>query len=228
MARRILAMPPTERTGSTLEAALEDPETLMAIVEDLRERVRRDAASARLDAEFVWRFLREPGREVGIFDETEYFRGEAALLASIACRHLGDAGQARRWHERADADFRLTVNAVADCTRVGFERLAWALEEGRFSDVATTAPLVAESFRRCGMVAEAVRSHLIDAQARLVAGDAEGLLARVEALSSEALSLGDSETVLEADRMLARIRGIPDRVCAADAEAPAPDVSPEA
>ncbi|HEY7369583.1 MAG TPA: hypothetical protein VIA29_06820 [Thermoanaerobaculia bacterium] len=209
MARRILAIPRAQRDAASLEAGLEDPETLLSIVEDLRRRVWRDPAAALEDAEFLWEFLRTPGREVGIFDETEYFRGEAALLASVACRHLLRAEPARRWHERADGDFRLTVNAVADATRVGFERLAWALEEGRLSDVLETAPLVAESFRRCGMTVEVLRCDLLAAEASLQSGGRAGLAAHVEELANEASLTGDVETIRDAERLLARVRGVP-------------------
>jgi hypothetical protein len=207
MARRILAMPAEQRGEAGLEAALEDPETLMSMVEDLRRRVWREPAGALVDAEFLWGFLRAPGRDVGIFDETEYFRGEAALLAAIACRHLARAAEARRWLERADGDFRLTVNAVADATRVGYERLAWALEEGRLSDVIETAPVVAESFRRCGMTVEVLRCDLLSAEAIRCSGGGKGLATLVEELANEAARTGDVETVREAESLLTRVRG---------------------
>jgi hypothetical protein len=218
-ARRILAMPKAQREGAALEAALEDPETLLSIVEELRRRAWREPGSAREEAEFLWEFLRATGREVGIFDETEYFRGEAALLAATACRHLGRGAEARRWLERAEGDFRLTVNAVADGTRVGYERLAWAVEEGRFGDALETAPPVAESFRRCGMLVEVLRCDLLAAKARWLSG-AEGLAPGVEELSAEAALTGDAETIREAEALLAKVRGLPDPGGAADSSAP--------
>ena len=41
----------------------------------------------------------------------------------------------RRWFDRSEANFRLTVNVVADWARVSYQRLALLLEERRFDEL---------------------------------------------------------------------------------------------
>ena len=118
VADRILAVPASERIARSSEFSLDDPETLLLLCARLRQLLDSKPLSVREDAESLYRFLADPKRPVGLFDEREYFLGELALLVGTATRMLALRDEACRWFDRAEANFRLTVNAVADWSRV--------------------------------------------------------------------------------------------------------------
>ena len=134
-AERVLATPFERRyeTAATLE--LEDPETLLSLCLLLRPKLESSPALVRDEAEFLYRFIEMPRREIGLFDEREYFLGETALLAGTACRQLSRREEAHVWFDRAEAGFRHTINATADLSRLAYQRLAERLEERQFDIV---------------------------------------------------------------------------------------------
>ena len=120
-AERVLATPFERRyeTAETLE--LEDPETLLSLCLLLRPKLESSPALVRDEAEFLYRFIEMPRREIGLFDEREYFLGETALLAGTACRQLSRREEAHIWFDRAEAGFRHTINATADLSRLAYQ-----------------------------------------------------------------------------------------------------------
>ncbi|MDQ2869217.1 MAG: hypothetical protein M3S32_00640, partial [Acidobacteriota bacterium] len=128
-----MSVPPEERRTREGEIALEEPDTLLGIASALRDSLEGAPAIVLSEAEWFYRFVKDPVRPIGLFDEREYFLGEFALLAGTASRIVGRRDDARRWYDRAEYNFRLTVNSVADSCRVSYQRLALTLEERHYS-----------------------------------------------------------------------------------------------
>ena len=113
-AERVLAVPLDERVAKARALHLEDPETLLALCGMLRSRIMTSPSSVLEEAEFLYRFIETPKREIGLFDERDYFLGEAALIAGGACRYLSRREEAWIWFDRAEAGFRHTMNAPGE------------------------------------------------------------------------------------------------------------------
>ena len=95
----------------------------------LRDRMSTSPASVRDEAEFLYRFIESPKREIGLFDERDYFLGETALLAGTAVPLSLEREEAWLWFDRAEAGFRHTMNAPGELSRLAYQRLAERLEE---------------------------------------------------------------------------------------------------
>jgi tetratricopeptide (TPR) repeat protein len=160
-ARRILQMPVAERLRRAAELKLEDPEVLLSICASLREQGESSPMTVRNEAEFLYGFLSRPERQIGLFDERSYFLGETALLAGAACRMLFHRDEARRWFDRAESAFRHTVSAVADWSRVSYQRLALKAEERQFEEVLDLVPSLVESFERLDMPEDALKTRFL-------------------------------------------------------------------
>src|SRR4249920_1815079 len=79
-ARGVLKVPISERRGNAVALKLEDPETLLSVCFLLRQQMDTSPVLIREEAEFFYRFLLQPRRDIGLFDEREYFLGEMALI----------------------------------------------------------------------------------------------------------------------------------------------------
>jgi tetratricopeptide (TPR) repeat protein len=169
-ALRILALPLSERAALTRDRRMEQPETLLGICGELRLQLEVSPRVVREEAEFFYRFLREPRRPIGIFDEREYFLGELALLAGSAARALARRDECSQWFDRAEANFRLTVNAVADWSRVAYQRLALLLEERKFDDLMEQLPILLESFKKLDMAEDALKCRSLEGLAYMEMG----------------------------------------------------------
>jgi len=193
-----LALPISERITVLSEGRVEDPETLLGICGELRARLEASPRTVRDEAEFFYRFISEPKRPIGIFDEREYFLGELALLAGSAARALARRDECSRWFDRAEANFRLTVNAVADWSRVSYQRLALLLEERKFDALMEQLPSLVESFEKLDMVEDALKCRSVEGLAYMEMGDlgsARDVFMRVR---SEALRLNLDRLVASA------------------------------
>ena len=194
-AERVLATPFEERTVRARSLHLEDPETLLAICGTLRERMGSNPAAVKNEAEFLYRFIESPRREIGLFDERDYFLGEAALLAGIACRCLSQREEAWIWFDRAEAGFRHTMNAPAEMSRLSYQRLAERFEERQLDLVIELLPSLIESFQKLGMREDALKCRFLEGLA-LYEKDEPGASIQVfNAICREAEELG-SETLL--------------------------------
>jgi tetratricopeptide (TPR) repeat protein len=194
LAERILSVSIPDRAARAKEFGFDDPETLLALCAELRTRLEVSPAAVRDDADFFFRFLAEPKRPIGLFDEREYFLGEIALLAGSASRMLALREEARRWFDRSEANFRLTVNAVADWSRVTYQRLALRLEERNFAELREHLPILAESFERLDMHEDFLKCRFLEAIAATETGDLDAavdvyryIVQEAERLSNERL-----------------------------------------
>lgn len=160
-ARRALEIAIDDRAGRTTELALEEPEVLLSIAGCVREMLHSEAEIARREAEFFYRFVEEANRTIGLFDERDYFLGEFAMMAGTACRQLSLRDDARLWFDRAEAGYRQTVNAVADLSRLSYQRLALRLEERQLDAVLELAPGLAKAFAKLGMHEDELKARFL-------------------------------------------------------------------
>jgi tetratricopeptide (TPR) repeat protein len=184
-AARVLSLSFDERVARSAELELDEPETLLALCGSLRERLEQDPALILSEADFLFRFLESPKRPIGLFDEREYFLGETALIAGTASRILGRAEDTRRWLDRAESRFRLTVNAVVEAARVSYERLVLLLQGRQFETVLELLPPLTECFERQEMPREALKSRFLEAIAYKEAGNLNEALSRFNEIAPE-------------------------------------------
>ena len=194
-AERVLATPIEQRIRHARSLRLEDPETLLALCGILRERITKAPLSVRTEAEFLYRFIESPKREIGLFDEREYFLGEAALLAGVACRCASLREEAWVWFDRAEAGFRHTVNAAGELSRLGYQRLAERLEERQLDVVLELLPSLIESFERLEMKQDALKCRFLEGLALMELDDPGAAIQVFRTICSEAETL-ESETLL--------------------------------
>jgi tetratricopeptide (TPR) repeat protein len=161
----ILATPIAQRLERAVELHLEDSEQLLAVAEQLRRLVEVEPARAREEAEFFYRFLEDPLRPIGVFDERDYYLGEFAYIAGGACRILARRDESRRWFELSEASFVLSHNASAHIARVAYQRLALKVEERDFGSVLELAPRWVECCSRLGLAEEALKCRFLEAHA---------------------------------------------------------------
>ncbi len=166
----LLAVPIPERDQKARELFLDHPETLTPLLGILREQWETAPASVRDDAEYVYGFLEkiEP-RKKGktrtgrlLFDEREYFLGEAALIAGTTCRDLSRRDEARRWFDRSERWFLLTANVVLDLSRLSYQRLALLIEERRFGEVLEALPQLIERFEQAEAPQDALKCRFLE------------------------------------------------------------------
>jgi tetratricopeptide (TPR) repeat protein len=197
-AERVLATPLDERRQKAAALHLEDPETLLALCGFLRERLTTSPASVRSEAEFLYRFIESPKREVGLFDERDYFLGETALLAGTACRFLSEREEAWLWFDRAEAGFRHTMNAVGELSRLAYQRLAERLEERQFDVVLELLPSLVESFQKLGMPEDALKCRFLEGLAHMERDEPAASIRTFREVCEEARRIGSEKLLAEA------------------------------
>lgn len=171
LAQEVLAVPLKDREAHSAELRLDDPETLLAVLSVLREQLPSTPHRILEESRFLYRFLEKPRRPIGLLDERDYFLGEAALLSGMASRLLAQREEARRWFDRAEASYRLTVDAVAALSRLSYQRLALDLEERELDRVLELAPRLSESFTKLGMVEDALKCRSLEGLALMELGE---------------------------------------------------------
>lgn len=207
-AARVFEVPISERRKRSAELQLDDPETLLSLCRKIREEIDARPVRAHEEAAFLYDFVSIPKRPIGLFDERDYFLGETALLAGTAARILARRDEATRWFERAEGSFRLTVNAVADWSRVSYQRLALLLEERRFEEVLERlAPLV-DSFERLDMEEDALKCRFIEGLTRVELGDLPAAARTFERLCGEAEALHSDNLFASALGNLVHVHGL--------------------
>ena len=199
-----LAVPPSNRTIKAAELGLEDPELLLCISEMLRSQLEAVPAFARDESEFFYKFLDKPVRQIGVYDEREYFLGEFALTAATASRFLFRVEEAKSWLLRAEANFALVQNSNAQWGRVSYQRLALALEAREYERVLEVAPLWADAFRRLDMPEDALKCRFLEGTAQRELGDLPRAIQIYSEVFSAAESLRDSRLAGQAANNLAR------------------------
>jgi tetratricopeptide (TPR) repeat protein len=217
VADRALATPIAERTIRARELRLEHPEVLLCLCEALTRRIETAPAAVAEDADFFYRFLDLPHRKIGEFDEREYFLGELALLAGGANRILFHREDARRWLDRAEANFVRAANASVHFARVAYQRLALAIEERRFEEVLELAPIWSEYYRKLGLIEEALKARFLEGLSRRELGRFSEAVQVFCDILEEAESFGNVRLQAQAANNLAqlyRLLGNPEQALA--------------
>lgn len=205
---RVLRTPIPERAGMAEALALEDPETLLALCSALRRRVDTSPAAVREEAEFLYRFLEKPYRDIGLFDERDYFLGETALLAGTACRQLSRRDEANQWFERAEAGFRHTINVVGDLSRLAYQRLAERFEERQIDFVREMLPALIDTFRKLDMHDDAVKCRFLEGLALMETDQLADAVTLFHEIAEEAESLGNARLTASAYANLTHVYGM--------------------
>ena len=206
-AEAVLAVAISERPARAAELTLEEPETLLALCGILRGRLESTPEEVVREAQFLYRFLEQPKRSIGILDEREFFLGETALLAGSACRILSRREDARRWFDRSEAWFRQTVNSVADWSRLSYQRLALRVEERELDEVLELVPLLIESFEKLEMREEALKCRFLEG---IVLMEADQLTRAAEVfrrIRAGARALGNDQLLATALTNIAQLHG---------------------
>ncbi len=204
-ALRTLATRADDRLSRTAELQLEEPETLLALCAILKGRLESTPAEVLREAEFLYRFLEQPRRSIGILDEREFFLGETALVAGTAARVLSRRDDARRWFDRAEAWFRHTVNSVADSSRLAYQRLALRVEERELDQVLELAPLLVESFEKLEMREEALKCRFLEAVVLMEVDQPSRAIEAFRRIRAGARALGNDQLLATALTNLAQL-----------------------
>ena len=205
---RIFATPVAERAASAETLRLDEPDLLLAACGRVRGRLEAAPASAYEEGSFFYSYLREPNRPIGLFDEREYFLGEFALIAGTACRQLSRRDEARLWFERAETSFLHTMNAVADVTRIAYQRLALRIEERDIEAVLELTPSVVESFRKLGMADDALKARFLEGLAFMESDRLDEAIGTFDQIASEADALGSARLLASAYGNLTHVYGM--------------------
>jgi tetratricopeptide (TPR) repeat protein len=207
-AEKVLATPLERRYEAAEALQLEDPETLLSLCLLLRPKLENSPSLVRDEAEFLYRYIERPRREVGLFDEREYFLGETALLAGTACRQLSRREEAHVWFDRSEAGFRHTINSIADLSRLAYQRLAERLEERQFEVVLEMLPALLESFQELEMHDEALKCRFLEGLALMESDELSEAVRVFDRIVEEAERLGNSRLLGTAFGNLTTIYGM--------------------
>jgi tetratricopeptide (TPR) repeat protein len=193
---------------ATIELEIGDPRILLALCGELRDRLETCPEECLSAAELFCRFVETQERSFGLHDEREYFLGELALIAGVACRLLGRRDPAERWFNRSEVSFRATVNALADWSRLSYQRLALWTEERRFDEVMELLPALVDVFQKLDMREDALKCGFLEGivlteTARLGEG-----IQKYKLLFQEAQDLGKGRLAASASHNLVQLYGL--------------------
>jgi tetratricopeptide (TPR) repeat protein len=207
-AEKVVATPFERRYEMAEVLQLDDPETLLSLCLHLRPKLESSPSLVRDEAEFLYRYIQNPLREIGLFDEREYFLGETALLAGTACRQLSRREEAHVWFDRAEAGFRHTINAVADLSRLSYQRLAERMEERQFDVVLDMLPALIASFQQLEMHDDALKCRFLEGLALLESDELTAAIRVFDEIVLEAERLGNLRLLGTAFATLTNIYGM--------------------
>jgi tetratricopeptide (TPR) repeat protein len=188
-AQHLLEQPTSERSDD----ALLQPDVLMSVLALISEQKDTAPKAVLEEATYVYNVLKASEAPIGVFDERDYFLGEAAYLAGVASRLVGRRDESIRWLDRAEAKFRHTINCTPNLTNVAYARLGLAYEVGRYDDVLELVPSVLASFERLKMRNEVAKCLLLEAMALKATGkpqEAMEVLQPVRSWASGTISSG--------------------------------------
>jgi tetratricopeptide (TPR) repeat protein len=152
-ASSFLAIPLEQRTESDQSDALAHPDVLMSICRLLRVAWDDEPARVAAEATAAYQWI-DKTKNVGFFDERDYFLGELALIAGTACRHLGQLDEAEIWLDRAEASLANTINPGPSLANIRYARVGIHYSRGKLAHVIDMVPALADSFERFGMPRE--------------------------------------------------------------------------
>jgi tetratricopeptide (TPR) repeat protein len=163
----ILATSIADRAERARELFLDDPETLLSLVDGLRKKWEADPRAVLGESKFLYGFLERQDSKYPLstvlLDEREYFLGETARIAGNVSRALSLRDEAHRWLDFAEGWFRLTENAAGNLSKVAYHRLALRMEEREFAAVSELLPPLITSFERLGMTEDAIKTRFLQA-----------------------------------------------------------------
>jgi len=207
-AEALLSSPMAGRLARARELGAEDPEVLLAICDLLHSRIETSPSLVGDESVFFYEFLYEPTREIGSFDEREYFLGEFALMAGAVYRVLSRREESARWLDRAEANYVLAQNAGAHVARVAYQRLALRLEEHRFDEVLEFAPVWANNFISLGLKEDALKCRFLEALSLWEMGNLQTASALFLQLASDAAQIGSLKLEAQAANNAAILYGV--------------------
>lgn len=187
---------------------LKEAENLLAVYARLYEKLYSSPSTSRDEAEFLYHFLQDPTRQVGLFDERDYFAGEFALVAGTACRQLSRRDEARAWFDHADLAFRKTVSAVTDLSRLAYQQLALRVEERQLDVVLEMSPSLRYSFEEFNMLEEALKCRFLEGIALVETGRVDEAIEVMEAITMKAEQIGSERLLSLAYTNLTHYHGI--------------------
>jgi tetratricopeptide (TPR) repeat protein len=180
-----LAMPSEDRESPLVSSTLSDPDTFLAVCALLKEKRNAQPALVAAEASALYEWLSRADNAVGVFDERDYFLGEAALSVGATYRLLGRREEAELWLDRAEAGFRHTVNAAPVLANVSYARLSLHFDKGLFERVLELLPSLATSFAKLGMQPEVLKCRFMEAASLKNLSRTDEARARLEALLGE-------------------------------------------
>lgn len=206
-AREILSLSHESRVGEVAEL-FREPEVMLEIASQVRELAHSEFAIAKSEAEFFYGYLQKAETKIGLFDEHEYFLGEFALVAGTACRQLTLRDEARLWFDRAEAGYRHTVNAIADLSRLAYQRLALRLEERQLEAVLELAPALVQNFAKLGMREDEIKGRFLRSLALMESDQLQEAADEFTLIVSVAADLRSERLVAQAYGNLTHIYGL--------------------
>lgn len=186
-----VATPAGSRSHEDYEQ-LRNPDALFAVVAKLREEMNSAPMTVSEDAAGIHLWL-SSGKRVGVFDETDFFLGELALIATTAYRHLGQFDVAERWLETAEISLSHTVDSAAAAARTAYARLTIRFDQREWQAVLDSLPQVVRNFDRLNMGVEAHKARFLEAMTLKAAGSSTRSLECFESLRG---SLSPAESPL--------------------------------
>ena len=189
-------------------ASMEDPRMLLTVCGGLRNRVTALPSAMVHDAAFLYGFLESSKREIGLFDERDYFLGEVAMLAGAGCRYLSRREEAWVWFARSEEAFARTRNAAAELSRLAYQRMAEMFEERHVDEVVALLPPLYDAFRRMGMFQDALKCRFLEGLAYLERGEAAVAIKAFQEICEEARSLGSEKLLAHAYVNLVHAHGM--------------------
>ena len=154
---------PIDARSDRHQSLLGNPDFLVALCGLLRERAESSPSTVAEESAALYQWISDSSAPLGLFDERDYFLGEAALLVGRTLRHLGERDEAELWLDRSEASFRHIVNSGPLLANVSYARLTLRYEERRFQEVAELVPSLIKSFDRLGMKLESAKARFLNA-----------------------------------------------------------------
>jgi len=210
-ALRYLAMPIDDRHAEATEWMLDDPETLLPLLDGVRAKGTSAPTEVLEEVRFLYRFLEkiEPRYPLDAFllDEREYFLGETARIAGTVCRELSLRDEARHWLDLADGWFLQTENASGNIAKVGYQRLALRTEERDFGSVLELLPQLVATFKKLGMSEDAVKCRFLEVMALKESDRLSEVMPLLTEIADEAKGLRNDSLLAYAYVNLVQVHG---------------------
>jgi tetratricopeptide (TPR) repeat protein len=183
---------PGQRSEEIKDSCLANAEVVFRVLSALRSIRESNPKRVAEEAIQVHKWLSSAPAPLGLFDEHDYFLGEAALLAAGAIRLLGQRTEADRWLWSAEASFHLTVNPAPALAQVSYTRIALKYDMGEYDEVLEVLPALASTFRKLGMQRDFAKSKLFEAMTMKIVGRHDEALATLNTLVNDPSVKGDT------------------------------------